>query len=127
MARRIGIAVISQAGTYLVGVRPAGKPLAGYSEFPGGKCEPGEDSDRCAERECAEETGLQVRATRRLLSHRYRYAHGELELDFWECQPTDPTALPQHGFRWVDYAELFQLTFPEANQPLMTLLRERGF
>lgn len=123
--RRVGIAVIAREGAYLIGVRPPGKPLAGYSEFPGGKCEPGESSASCAERECLEETGLQVKATTCLLEHRFRYSHGELELSFWECALDDLAAIPQHGFRWVPPTELFTLKFPEANAPLIELLRAR--
>jgi len=38
---RVAIAVIeNQAGEVLLSQRPVGKFLAGYWEFPGGKCEP---------------------------------------------------------------------------------------
>ena len=35
---RVGIAVVEHANQYLVGVRGPIGPLAGYDEFPGGKC-----------------------------------------------------------------------------------------
>ena len=37
---RVGIGLISRGGRYLVRQRPAGQIMAGYWEFPGGKCEP---------------------------------------------------------------------------------------
>lgn len=123
---RVGIAIVRHEGCYLVGVRPAGKPLAGFSEFPGGKCEPGETSDACAVRECREETGLEVVAGEHILQHQFRYAHGELDLGFWDCQIQPGTShAPLHGFRWVAPRELFTLRFPEANAPLVALLQQR--
>lgn len=121
---RVGIAIVLHQGRYLVGVRPPGRPLAGFSEFPGGKCEPGEPSDVCAVRECREETGLEVVAVEHLLQHRFCYAHGELDLGFWRCElvPETSTA-PGSGFRWVSADELWTLRFPEANRPVMDLLR----
>ncbi len=120
---RVGIAIVIHEGAYLVGIRPPGKPLAGFSEFPGGKCEPGEDSGVCAVRECLEETGLPTVAAEHLLQHRFRYAHGELDLAFWRCELQFPDqAEPRNGFRWVQPAELFTLRFPEANQPLIQRL-----
>ena len=35
---RVGIAVVEHNKRYLVGVRGPTGPLAGYDEFPGGKC-----------------------------------------------------------------------------------------
>ena len=34
--------------------------MAGYWEFPGGKCEPGESPAAATARECREEIGLEV-------------------------------------------------------------------
>ena len=39
---KAGIGLISRGGSFLVRMRPAGTVYAGFWEFPGGKCEPGE-------------------------------------------------------------------------------------
>ena len=65
--KRIGIAVVEQAGHYLVGLRGPDVPLAGYAEFPGGKCLPNESPEDGAVRECREESGLLVTVDRLLL------------------------------------------------------------
>lgn len=44
-------------GRVLVNQRPAGKPWAGYWEFPGGKIEAGETPRAALERELQEELG----------------------------------------------------------------------
>ena len=45
---RVGIAVVEHANQYLVGVRGPIGPLAGYDEFPGGKCIANETAAACA-------------------------------------------------------------------------------
>ena len=54
----VAIAVVEHDGCFLVGVRPEGKPLAGFAEFPGGKVDHGETPEQAAIRECREESGL---------------------------------------------------------------------
>ena len=56
---RVGIAVVEHDRKYLVGVRGPTGPLAGYDEFPGGKCIGYETAAACAVRECMEEKLLQ--------------------------------------------------------------------
>lgn len=123
---RIGIAVVEHAGRYLVGVRPDGVPLAGYAEFPGGKCEPGEPPEICAIRECVEESGLAVKSVRRIDCLSHTYDHGTVELHFWLCRPLDPTTVTadHRGYRWVAAAELKTLKFPEANAGVIRKLIE---
>jgi len=110
----IGIAVVERDGRYLVGTRPDGVPLAGYAEFPGGKCEPGETPEACAVRECREETGLVVEPVELLERRTWDYPHGRVELSFALCRPVDGSE-PAAPFRWVPRAELAGLRFPEAN------------
>jgi len=122
--KRIGIAVVEQGGWYLVGTRPEGAPLAGFAEFPGGKCEPGESTAECALRECREETGLVVRGQRLLLRQEHHYPHGSVDLHFWLCQPAEPVELLAtcQGFRWCPAHELATLRFPEGNAAVVRLL-----
>lgn len=118
----IGVAVVERDGSYLVGTRPEGKPLAGYSEFPGGKCRPGESPEECAIRECLEETGLTVGPIRPLLATPWEYPHGRVELHFVLCRPADVSADPSPPFRWVPKADLASLRFPEANAAVLDVL-----
>lgn len=126
-AVKVAIAVVESAGHYLVGLRPEGVPLAGKTEFPGGKCEADETPRSCVVRECREETGLVVVPRQHLLTVSHEYDHGPVELHFWKCSlaPDLPDhATPQAPFRWVDLQELERLDFPEANaKVLATLIR----
>ena len=59
----VGAAVISDAqGRILLCRRIDGGSVTGLWEFPGGKCEPGEDMAACVQRECREELGIELGA-----------------------------------------------------------------
>lgn len=117
----IGVAVVEHEGRFLVGTRPEDVPLAGYAEFPGGKCQTGESLAECAIRECEEETTLKVGVTRLLEQLVYRYPHGEVDLSFFLCRCVGTTE-PKPPYRWVERAELSALRFPEANRSLIQIL-----
>src|SRR5512145_1179713 len=53
-------ALVDPDGRVLLARRPAGKPLAGLWEFPGGKIEPGETPEAALVRELDEELGIVV-------------------------------------------------------------------
>lgn len=120
----VGIGLIRRGTQFLIRIRPEGTVYAGYWEFPGGKCEPGESPEAATVRECLEETGLEVRVVelRRIVEH--RYPHGQVRLHFFDCVPADPAAEPTTGFgcRWVSAGELSRLRFPEANEPVLAEL-----
>jgi 8-oxo-dGTP diphosphatase len=122
---RIGIAVVESDGHFLVGQRPAGTPLAGMAEFPGGKCETDETPRACAVRECEEETGLLVVPLQQLATIPYSYAHGDVELHFWKCElgpGLGIAAIPHKPFRWIERAQLATLEFPPANREVLAML-----
>ncbi len=117
----MGIGLIRRGDAFLVRQRPAGTVYAGYWEFPGGKCEPGETPAEATARECFEETGLRVVVERLRRVVTYRYPHGLVELFFHDCTTEYPDAEPdpESGFRWVPVAELAALRFPEANEVIL--------
>lgn len=121
MSKFIGIAIVEHDGKYLVGTRGPDVPLPGYSEFPGGKCEPGETPVECACRECLEETGLAVEPVELLLNVQHTYEHGAVDLHFWRCRPasTGSVSDDHQGYRWVPQIELSSLRFPEANDSVL--------
>ena len=57
-------AVIRRGGSVLLGLRPPGRHLGGYWEFPGGKIEPGETPQQALARELNEELGVTARVGR---------------------------------------------------------------
>jgi 8-oxo-dGTP diphosphatase len=124
----VGIGLIQRGDRFLVRQRPAGAVYAGYWEFPGGKCEPGETPAEATARECLEETGLVVvvGALRRIVDHHYR--HGRVRLFFFDCMIADPSAEPpaELGCRWIRAGALLSLQFPEANEAILEELASRS-
>lgn len=117
--QRIAVAVVEHQGRYLIRRRPEGAPLAGYWEFPGGKINPGESPEAAAERECREESRLEVRAIKLLAEVDHRYDHGLLKLYFSLCACKNPAAIPEGGFQWVEGRTLDTYSFPPANEAVV--------
>jgi mutator protein MutT len=123
----IAVAVVECDGMFLIGLRPAGAPLAGYWEFPGGKLQPGEAAADAAVRECLEETGLRVRVKSEYPAVDHCYAHGELRLRFFACELVQEAELAAGSrFCWVPRSELPNHEFPPANRELLASLHSRA-
>jgi 8-oxo-dGTP diphosphatase len=121
-------AVIERGGAYLVTRRPGGVHLEGYWEFPGGKCEPGEDHETCLRREIEEELGVDVRVGRQIFEVAHEYPDRAVELHFFECELLgEPVARLGQEMRWVWARDLAALEFPPADAELIKLLARAGF
>jgi mutator protein MutT len=121
-----GIGLIRRGDAFLIRQRPAGTVYAGYWEFPGGKCEPGETPAQATARECLEETGLRIVVGPLRRTVTYPYPHGLVELSFHDCRTEDPEAEPDPdtGFRWISINHLAALRFPEANEVILDELAQ---
>ena len=123
MPTPIAIAVVEHEGSFLIGQRPIGLPLAGLWEFPGGKIEPGESPEAAATRECLEETGLRVEPLFRYPPHVQVYDHDRVALHFIACRPIDAlTPKPRLPFGWIPRAQLSNYEFPVGNRGLLQML-----
>ena len=79
----VAVGVVSDVhGRVLLGQRPAGKPYAGWWEFPGGKLEAGESVARALARELHEELGIRVNHSTGWVMRRYEYPHARVRLWF---------------------------------------------
>jgi 8-oxo-dGTP diphosphatase len=119
----IAVAVVRRGDNVLIGPRPAGAPLAGYWEFPGGKVLPDESPGDAAVRECLEETGLRIRVSQASAVVDHRYNHETLRLHFLDAVPLDPESLPRSPFRWIPILELDEYQFPPANATVLEALK----
>ncbi|MFO0946315.1 MAG: NUDIX domain-containing protein [Planctomycetota bacterium] len=130
---QIAVGLIWFGDSLVVGRREGDVPLAGFDEFPGGKCHPSESPLDAVHRECREETGLDIEVLGLRLEQEHEYAHGRLQISFFDCRPAEavggtgspPSLLPPFG--WVRLDDVFRLRFPDANQALLeTIKRSRG-
>ena len=80
----VAVGVVLRADrAVLMADRPAGKPYAGYWEFPGGKLEGSESAHDALVRELDEELGISVTRAVPWLVQRYIYPHADVELNFF--------------------------------------------
>jgi len=116
-------AVILQDGHFLVTRRQEGVHLAGYWEFPGGKCEPGESLADCLARELLEELAVIAEVGAEVLATAHDYEDRRVELHFLRCRIRGQPR-PQQGqeVRWVSRGALRGLAFPPADDELIDLL-----
>jgi 8-oxo-dGTP diphosphatase len=119
-------ALIDTDGRVLLTERPAGKPLAGLWEFPGGKVEPGERPEDTLIRELKEELDIVVRepclAPLTFASHGYANFH--LLMPLYVCRRWEGTVTAQEGQRlaWVRPNRLRDYKMPPADEPLIAHL-----
>jgi 8-oxo-dGTP diphosphatase len=100
---RVAAAVILRAdGQVLLAQRPAGKPYAGYWEFPGGKLEPRESPRSALARELHEELGITVRRASPWLVQEFVYPHAHVELHFFRVFAWEGELVSHDGqaFEW---------------------------
>ena len=119
-ARPIDVAVgilMRPNGDVLLGQRPAGKPYAGYWEFPGGKVEAGEDIFCALQREFVEELGLDITSADEWcgVEHVYEHAHVRLHFFISRAWRGEPQSLEGQAFAWqgaVGVSPLLPATIP---------------
>jgi 8-oxo-dGTP diphosphatase len=119
-------ALIDADGRVLLAERPAGKPMAGLWEFPGGKVETGERPEETLIRELKEELGITVSepclAPLTFASHVYPDFH--LLMPLYVCRRWEGIVTPLEEQRvvWVKPNRLRDYKMPPADEPLVAHL-----
>jgi 8-oxo-dGTP diphosphatase len=122
------VALVDPDGRLLIAQRPAGKPMAGLWELPGGKVDSGETPEQALVRELHEELGIETAASClapiAFASHGYETFH--LLMPVFACRKWLGTPRPREGqaLKWVWPAELGRYPMPPADRPLIGLLRD---
>jgi 8-oxo-dGTP diphosphatase len=116
-------ALIDADGRVLLTRRPAGKPMEGLWEFPGGKVEAGERPEDTLIRELGEELGILVRedclAPLTFASHAYEEFH--LLMPLYVCRRWEGSveAKEAQEIAWVRPQRLKEYPMPPADKPLI--------
>lgn len=109
-------ALIDKAGRVLISERPAGKNLAGYWEFPGGKIEAGETPEDALVRELNEELGVAVDKTAMtpVSSVAFDYPEFRIVMPLFACLRWRGEPAGREGQRtaWSDMAEIASGRYP---------------
>ena len=119
-------ALVDADGRVLVAQRPAGRPMAGLWEFPGGKVEDGEAPEQSLIRELKEELGIVVNeaclAPLTFASHAYPDFH--LLMPLYVCRRWEGQVAASEGQKlaWVKPNRLRDYAMPPADVPLISHL-----
>ena len=122
------VALIDVDGRVLLAQRPEGKTMAGLWEFPGGKVESGETPEAALIRELQEELGIDTWASclapLTFASHAYEDFH--LLMPLYACRKWNGTPRAREGqtLAWVRAGDLKSYPMPEADKPLVPILRD---
>ena len=119
-------ALVDSDGRVLIAQRPAGRPMAGLWEFPGGKVEADERPEQTLIRELEEELGIIVNedclAPLTFASHAYADFH--LLMPLYVCRRWEQTVTEKEGQKlaWVRPNKLRDYPMPPADVPLISHL-----
>ena len=122
----VAAAVYDRSGQVLIAQRPAGKPLAGRWEFPGGKVAAGESELEALARELREELGIDVTTAKPYMRLTHAYDDREVELSLWVIErfTGTPRPLDRQRLKWVAPGRLAQEDLLEADRPFVEALRD---
>ncbi len=121
----VAAAVIEIDDRFLVTRRQQGAHLAGFWEFPGGKCDQDETLKVCLARELLEELDVPSRVGAEIFSTTHAYPERSVELHFFRCEMLgEPRPMLGQEMRWVRREELAALEFPPADAELIKILRQ---
>lgn len=128
MARSLYVSVailFNEQGEVLVAQRPQGMDHAGLWEFPGGKLAPYETGLQALKREVSEELGVRVETARPMMRIRHRYPDKKVYLDVWKVLSYTGQPWGREGqlIEWQPVSALSQLSFLEANAPVIKALQ----
>ena len=120
-------ALYDARGRVLITQRPAGKPLAGRWEFPGGKIHDGEAPYAGLVRELREELAVEVHAAEPLMRYDVVYPDRTVHLDMWIVTSWSGTVAGLEGqaWKWVEPPRLGAEDILEADQPIVAALSRR--
>ncbi|HEY5208471.1 MAG TPA: (deoxy)nucleoside triphosphate pyrophosphohydrolase [Stellaceae bacterium] len=124
----VAVALIDVDGRVLLAERPAGKPMAGLWEFPGGKVHDGETPEAALIREMNEELGIDTAASclAPLTFASHAYAEFHLLMPLYVCRRWQGLVSAREGQRlaWVRAERLDRYAMPPADKPLIPILKD---
>lgn len=113
--------VLERDSSYLIQERPAGKSLAGYWEFPGGKVEPGESAWAALVRELGEELDIHASRGEPLIQLSHTYPQRTVFLDVWRVTDwrREPRAQEGQKLGWFSRPAMRDMPLLPADGPIL--------
>jgi 8-oxo-dGTP diphosphatase len=123
--RVVAAALFDAERRVLIAERPAGKHMAGWWEFPGGKVSAGETDAAALTRELREELGIEARPESEIMTLTHDYPDRVVDLVLWRAtvERGDPRGLDGQQLKWVDCSALDGQRLLPADQPFIAALQ----
>jgi 8-oxo-dGTP diphosphatase len=124
--RVVAAALFDAERRVLIAERPAGKHMAGWWEFPGGKVAEGESDAEALVRELREELGVETRADHVVMQLSHEYPDRTIDLVLWRATLTSgsPQGLDGQQLKWVDCQSLGGQHLLPADAPFIAVLQQ---
>ncbi len=123
----VACVLVNDVGEVLLCERPAGKPWAGYWEFPGGKLEAAETPEAALVRELTEELAITVAPgdLTPLTFVSYPYPNFHLLMPLYLCRRWQGAVTAAEGqrLRWAKPDDMATLPLLPADEPVRPLLQ----
>jgi 8-oxo-dGTP diphosphatase len=127
--RVVAAALLDAEGRVLIAERPAGKHMAGWWEFPGGKVADGEGDAQALVRELREELGIESQALQPIMTLSHEYPDRIVDLVLWRAAITSgvPQPLDAQRLKWVECRNLGNERLLPADAPFIEALQLLSF
>ena len=122
--RVVAAALFDARGHVLIAERPAGKHMAGWWEFPGGKVATGESDAEALVRELREELGVETSADAEVMTLTHDYPDRIVDLVLWRATVLEgsPQGLDGQQLKWVARLSLREERMLPADEPFIAAL-----
>jgi 8-oxo-dGTP diphosphatase len=122
---RVVAAALFDGRRVLIAERPAGKHMAGWWEFPGGKVGPDESDVQALIRELREELGIDAEPNAEIMTLTHDYPDRVVDLVLWRATVKNgvPQGLDGQQLKWVDCDALAAERLLEADRPFIAALQ----
>jgi len=126
---QVAAGVLRDGELILIAQRKAGKYLAGYWEFPGGKIEPNETPQACLVREFKEEFGIDITVGDYITEHTHDYGDKLIHLtSYFVIRKSGIITLYDHAaIKWLLPKQLEQVKLSPADIPTASQLKIWSF
>ena len=122
--RVVAAALFDAERRVLIAERPAGKHMAGWWEFPGGKVASDESDAQALVRELREELGVEVRPDYEVMRLQHEYPDRVVDLVLWRVSADGvPRGLDGQQLKWVDCDSLESERLLPADRPFIAALQ----